>query len=543
MHCPTAKEAEGVQAASNERQGTVLEMLRELLSEGRDQEVLALVRKLVERNSELEQRLAELLSRRRKNEGVPTGQLLLFLNELAQESAPDLNEANEKLRAASEIDAPKDTEPRLAPRPRQPSLRRPIPDGLPRVDNEIRVPESDRACPKCQGERTCIGYDVTEVVELIPAKVVVRVDRREKLACARCEGELVRAPQGDKVVSGGRLGTALVADLLVSKYRDGLPLHRQKERLERLGLSLPVSTLADQVTWSTDLLRPLWRAALAQVLEAEVMHLDGTGLTVLDRASPGGKKLGSLWGYVGDQDTAVVLYTSTGKKDGQRPGELGPQDVLKLRTGYVVADASSLFDASFQREGLIECGCNMHSRRYFRKALDGGDKRAALPLAAFKKLYEIEAEIRDRDAEGKKKERQERSKPVYDELVSWCEAHQPYEPPSSAMGKAIQYLLNHQEALRRFLEDGVIPIDNGIVERLHIRTALTRKNYLFAGSDAGAERAAIAYTILGSCQLAGVPPVEYLTDVLPRLTRTIRIREIPDLLPARWKERHNTPNA
>jgi hypothetical protein len=268
-----------------------------------------------------------------------------------------------------------------------------------------------------------------------------------------------------------------------------------------------------------------------------------TGLAVLDRASPGNKKLGSLWGYVGDQDTAAVLYTSTGKKDGQRPGELGPEDVLKLRTGYVVADASGLFDAAFHREDLIECGCNMHSRRYFRKALDAGDKRAALPLAAFKKLYEIEGEIRDRDAEGKKQARQERSRPVYDELVSWCEAHQPHEPPSSGMGRAIQYLTNHQEALRRFLEDGRIPIDNGIVERLHIRTALTRKNYLFAGSDAGAERAAIAYTILGCCQLAGVPPVEYLADILPRLTRTIRIREVPELLPARWKERRDAAKA
>jgi hypothetical protein len=120
--------------------------------------------------------------------------------------------------------------------------------------------------------------------------------------------------------------------------------------------------------------------------------------------------------------------------------------------------------------------------------------------------------------------------------VSWAETHKPHEPPSSSLGAALRYLTNHKLALRRFLDDGVIPIDNGIVERLHVRTALTRKNYLFAGSDAGAQRAAIAYTILGCCQLAEVNPVEYLADMLPRLRRGgIRLLDVPDMLPDRWK--------
>lgn len=118
------------------------------------------------------------------------------------------------------------------------------------------------------------------------------------------------------------------------------------------------------------------------------------------------------------------------------------------------------------------------------------------------KIYDIEDDIRDRAAEEKRAIRQASSKPVHDELVAWCKAHQPHEPPSSPMGAAIRYLLNHQLALRRFLDGGVVPIDNGIVERLHVRTALTRKNFLFAGSDTGGERAAIAYTVLGCCELA-----------------------------------------
>ncbi len=522
----------------------MLDVLKELLSEGRNDEVLAVVEKLVARNSELEQRLAEIASRRKKNESVPKAQLLLFLDALAtaaeSESGTDeeRDEANRRLRSAAGIDdgAKEDPETKETKEPKkQPPLRKAPPPELRRIENLLRVPDAERPCPVCGAERECIGHDVTEVIELIPAEVVVRRDAREKLACKRCEGELVRAPPGDKVVSGGKLGARLVAQLLVDKYWDGLPLHRQRQRFERMGLDISVSTLADQVTWATDLLRPLWRAAIANVLMSVVMHLDGTSLPVLDRDAPGGKKLGTLWGYVGDQETALYLYASTGKKTGQKKGELGPEDVLKLRNGYTVADAAGVFDASFKRETLIECGCNMHARRYFFEALDGGDKRAALPIAAYKKLYEIEAGTKDATPEARLVERQARSKPVFDELVAWANVHEPHEPPSSPMGTAIRYLQNHHVALGRFLEDGVIPIDNGVVERLHVRAALTRKNFLFAGSDAGGERAAIAYTILGCSALAEIDPVEYLADVLPRLARRMRLKDLPDLLPAPWQ--------
>jgi transposase len=210
--------------------------------------------------------------------------------------------------------------------------------------------------------------------------------------------------------------------------------------------------------------------------------------------------------------------------------------VLLQREGYTVADASNLFDASFRKNPkLVECGCNMHARRYQVKALEAGDQRAALPIAAYKKLYEIEHEIRDNDPDTKLTVRQTRSKPVFDELVAWAQTHQPYEPPTSKLGDAIRYLLNHRVALGRFLESGLVPLDNGAVERLHVRAALTRKNFLFAGSDAGGERAAVAYTILGCCRISGVNPVEYLSDVLPRLTRRVRLIDLPALLPPRWK--------
>lgn len=185
------------------------------------------------------------------------------------------------------------------------------------------------------------------MIELIPAEVIVRRDLREKLACKVCEAEVVRAPTGDKVVASGKIGLGLAATLLVEKYADGLPLHRQRERLARLELEVAVSTLADQIMWVADLLRPLWRASLAECIAARVMHLDGTGLPVLDKTAPGNKKQGALWGYVGvneDHTIAAYLYTSTGKAKAQEPGELGPQNMLDLREGPTVADASGLFD-------------------------------------------------------------------------------------------------------------------------------------------------------------------------------------------------------
>jgi len=524
------------QTSSNsktEKRGDVLSVLRELLAEGHIDEALAIVAKLVARNGELEKLLA---ARGKKREGISASQLLLFIDALSKESETALAEANTDLRGASGIDAARgaDEKNKAKNPPKQPPTREPAPTNLRRVINEIKVPESERRCPKCGVERECIGHEVTEVIDLIPAEVIVRLDRREKLACRPCEGELVRAPVGDKVVPAGKLGIRLVAQLIIDKYHDGLPLHRQKLRFERMGLNLPISTLSDQVRWATDLLRPVWHAARDDVLASEVMHLDGTGLPVRDRDAPGGLKIGSLWGYVGGE-VALYLYASTGKKTGQREGEVGPEDFLALRRGYTVADASSLFDQSFKRSDLIEVGCNMHARRYFTGALDAGDPRAALPLAAYKKIYDLEEEARGLDRSARRALRQEKSKPLYAELVKWCTTFQPHEPPSSPLGKAIQYLLNHQKALQRFLDDGVLPVDNGVVERLHVRTALTRKNYLFAGSDAGAERAAIAYTVLGCCRLADVNAFEYLTHALGRLSRGIDPSEARALLPGRWK--------
>jgi transposase len=511
-----------------------MDALREFLKNRRDDAIIELVHKLVLRNSELERLLVEASERKRRGEGLSSAQLDFFLKALGLNPDEALAEANEKLRAATEPQAEKKKTP--SP-PKQPPVRRPPPPELRRVKNLIAVPESQRACPVCGAARICIGHEITEVIDLIPAEVIVRLDKREKLACRPCEGELEIAPMGDKVVSGGAYGSSLVAQLIVGKYDDGLPLYRQSEQLSRLGLKMPSSSMADQIEWGTDLLRPVVRALMDALLISKVMHVDGTGLAVRDRAKKGGTRLGTLWGYVGDSEIAVYLYTSTGKKLGQREGEMGPEDFLSRRRGYVVADASNLFELSFKRNDLIEVGCNMHARRYFVKALESNDTRASLPLAAFKKLYKIEEEIRDLLPDDKTSVRQKQTKPIYTELLAWCSTYEPVEPPSSPLGRAIRYTLNHQAALMRFIDDGILPPDNGVVERLHKRPAVTRKNFLFAGSDDGGDRAAIAYSILGTCRLVGINPIEYLADILPRLARDrISVRDVKSMVPSAWKK-------
>jgi transposase len=536
---------------SDELTGPALEVLPKLLAQGRIEEVLAAFRALLARNEQLERQVAALGRRGMKaNEGVSTDQMLLFLDELKKQQNAEAErdaelvakEQDELLRVRAEAAAERARQKALAEAatPKPSALKKPLPAELPRRENVIEVPEAQRACPGCGDERAVIGHDVSEVLEMIPAQLYVRRDKREKRACRTCEAGVVRAPRGDKIVAGGQLGCSVGAQIVSDKYDLGLPLHRQRRTFKRMGMKLSTSTLADQVKWATELLRPLWLEAIDQVLAAKVMHLDGSGLDVLDREHPKGKRRGTLWSTSGASATkpevAAYFYASTKKANGQRSGEYGPSDILAQRTGIIVVDMDTLFVEQCKREDLIDCGCNMHARRYFVKALDSGDTRAALVIGAFKALYQVEDEVRDASEAERFAARREHSTPCYDDIVSWCRAYERDTPPKTPLGRAIRYLLKHQLALRRFESDGAIPIDNMAAEHNFVSVALTRKNFLFAGSDAGGERAAIAYTILRCCRLAGVDPVEYLTDVLTVLSRKIRRVDVPILMPVQWAQ-------
>lgn len=320
--------------------GPVLDVVKTLLAGGQNEELIAVVSKLVARNEELERLIANLRASKNRGEHISVDQLDLFLNKLRELAGGTLAEADQKLAEKAKENGQRleTTKP-----PKQPSVRRPPPPNARRVENIILVPAEERPCSRCGSERTCIGHETTEIIDLIPAEVIVRLDKREVLACKQCEREVTEARIGDKVISGGIYGSRLVGHLVIGKYWDSQPLNRLGQALERLGLSMPSSSMADQIQWATDLLRPIWWSLQDVVIKAPVMHLDGTGLPVRDQDCPRGIVTGTLWGYVGVGDAvqAVYLYTSTGKKVGQREGEVGPEDFLRERSGYTVADAAS----------------------------------------------------------------------------------------------------------------------------------------------------------------------------------------------------------
>jgi transposase len=515
--------------------GSVREQLRALLAEGRHDELLDIVFAMLEtlqrKNSELELDRLRLLRKHlgQTSEKTSSAQLELLLSLLPEgESRPEV---------ATTL-APPATEPLESDEPaprtkRKGHGRKPLPADLPRTDVVHAVPAEERVCEVCSAEKKCIGHEVSEVLNFKPAGFVIEQHKREKLACENCpEDGITVAAAPDKVIEKGRPGPELLAQIVVSKYEDKNPLSRQKTIFERCGVSIPVSTMVGWVAAVAECLAPLAEEIRRRALGAHVLAVDDTGLKVLDDSAPGGSKRGHLWFYIGDAAWCAVRYTPDWTKE-------GPGAVLVDRVGWLQADAYAGFDHVYAKGLAIEVGCWAHARRPFVELARGGDPRAAIFLTYVQKLYAIERSATDDGVahEERRRRRQEQAKPVLEAIGKWCAATYNTEPPKNALPKAIAYVVNQWVALNRYLEDGRLPIDNTMVERALRGVATGRKNFLFAGSDAGAERAATIYTVLATCKLNGVSPFAYVADVLRRLEmERFPSSRIHELLPPIWRE-------
>jgi len=533
-------------------EGTTEEVVGQLVDEGDKAAVLGVFKQLELQIKKLQLELAKSKEGRgRHSEGVTSDQLALLFDELkmARQKAetPDAIAAQEDDALAQKAAFDEWLKKKAAEgkKPPKASKQEAQLASLPHVDNPLPVPEDQHDCPKCSMPTVELEPEVTEIIDYKPGHVFVRRDIREVRACRANDCGFVRGPLGDKVVAGGLYGSRLIAHIVISKYRTGVSLHRIREDLQRMGLDMPSASISDQVLWATDLLEPVWRALLDEVVNSTVMQIDGTGMPVHHKEK--GKKQvvrrGTLALVVGDARSAAFTYASTGHKRGERDADMSLEDLLVLRPGgLVVADADNKFDASFKRTELIECGCSMHGRRYFVKSLDAGDARAAVPIAAFKKIYAIERLLVEDEGLRKDalaRERTARAGPVWVQLRQWCDHVNDTMPPSSKLAIAARYILRHYEAITRYLTDGRIPIDNGLVERLFRRVATVRKNALFVGSHDGGRRAAVIFSILTTCELIGLNPEAYLADILPRLSRGIRLADdLPALMPHAWLEAH-----
>jgi hypothetical protein len=300
-------------------------------------------------------------------------------------------------------------------------------------------------------------------------------------------------------------------------------------------VELSPSTLGDWVTAAVGLLTPLSDLIFARALAAHALQIDDTKLRVLDRSDPRHVKRGHLWALVGDQRWIPFAYTETWEGKAART-------LVDKRVGWLQADGYAGFAELFTRPGAtaIEVGCMAHARRKFVEALKAGEARAAVAVEIFQRLYRVEREAKDhgRGPEATAALRQECSAPILDELGRWMAATHPLAPPRSPLGKAIYYTVKRWKQLSRFMEDGAVEIDNTACERALRMVALGRANWMFAGSDAGARRAAVLYTVIATAVAWGVEPWAYVRDVLEKLSGRWLNSRLPELLPDTWRDAH-----
>jgi transposase len=474
-------------------------------------EALVIAQKL-----ELEKLHFEIACLKRMRYGRSSEQLDAKITQM-QLTLEDL-EASLAERPAHVLPAPKE--------PPQKPVRRALPQHLPR---EEIVHATPCACPACGGVLRRLGEDVSEMIEYVPGRYQVIRHVRPKLSCADCQ-KIVQAAAPSRPIARGLAGPGFLAHVLVSKYADHLPLYRQSQIYAREGLELERSTLADWVGGASALFEPLVTSLGRYVMGAKKLHGDDTPVPVLCPGR-GTTKQGRLWTYVrddrpaGSEEPPAVLFRYSPDRKGERPkAHLAPF------VGVLQADAYAGFERLYG-ERIQEAACWAHVRRKFYDIhVAHASPIAAEALERIGRLYGIEAEIRGRPVDERTRVRQARAGPELEALHTWLHTTLTTLSKKSELAVAIRYALSRWAALTRYRNDGRLEIDNNAAERALRAVALGRKNWLFAGSDDGGERAAAIYSLLGTAKLNELNPEGYLRYVLERIAEH-PVNRIEELLP------------
>jgi transposase len=413
-------------------------------------------------------------------------------------------------------------------RPRK-TNRGALPAHLERIEQVVDV--EDKACPCCGGALHQIGEDVAERLDVVPTTFRVLVTRRPRYGCRSCESAVVQAPAPARIVEGGIPTEALIAQVLVSKYADHLPLYRQAQIYARQGIQLDRSTLADWVGRAAWYLRPLRDHILERLRRSERLFADETTAPVLD---PGRKKTktGQIWAYAcddrpwGGSDPPMVAYVYAADRKTERA-----QAHLQGFAGILQVDGYGAYAALARRHQQIRLAfCWAHVRRKFYELAESSPVAADV-LRRIASLYAVEDEIRGLPADERRDARDQRSRPIVDDLYRFLEARGRQVSAKAKLGEAISYALKRWDGLTRFLDDGRIDLDNNAVERAIRPLALNRKNALFAGSDEGGDNWAVIATLIENCKLTGINPHTWLTATLTSLADGHPVSRIDELLP------------
>ena len=499
------------------------EDLKKIIAE-RDQYYQVYIKCLEEKISLLEGRLFG-----RKSEKISTGKYLqtLLFNEV--EDSVDKSLADD------------DDDTTMVPaHKRKKPGRKPLPENLPRIEKIHDLTEKEKTCD-CGAMMDRIGQEVSEKLDITPAKIIVIRHIRPKYACKKCEGveseqsPVKIAPPAPQLIPKGIATAGLIANIITAKFVDALPLYRQEKIFARLGVFISRATMANWLIEVAEQCKPLLTLLQQELLSGPLINIDETPVQVLDEPGRANTTKSYMWVFRGGtigQEVLIFQYHPT------RSGKVALEFLAKYE-GYIQTDAYSGYDEMAGWSGIIHVGCWAHARRNFVDVLKamGGEKKkkgnAPIALSYIGKLYHIEREAREKELSADEiyQLRQKRSKPILGEFKKWLTEKYPQTPPRGLLGKAISYCLNRWESLERYLEDGRLQIDNNLIENAIRPFALGRKNWLFSGNPRGAKASAALYSLIETAKINGLEPYWYLRFLFEKLPLAKTEEDYKVLLP------------